>query len=118
MCKIYNTVKLLGVNSRKAVDFADAYNSLPITHNPKIKQNYLKILLETPLMGKTLIEHHKDLVNKGANIGLKSDKLNSFGVPKAIHYTDYGLTIYNTDIQISSIETMLNYVLQIYFENF
>lgn len=118
MCKILNTVKLLGVEGRKAVEFADAYNSLSITHNPKIKQNYLKVLLETPLMGKTLIEHHKDLVKKGAKIGLKSDKLNSFGVPKPIHYTDYGLTIYNIDIQISSIEAMLNYVLQIYFEKF
>jgi len=112
---IYNTLKMIGVNGNERLSFSDAYVMYHLTVNPQIKRDYRKILLETPINGKTLIEWHKQMVNDGIKSGLKV-RVDDFTPSRTIKHSDFNFKVTNKDLQMEHVSIVFNHAIQVWYK--
>jgi hypothetical protein len=113
---IYNTLKMVGVNPKDCLSFSDAYIMYHLSVNPQIKQDYRKVLLETPINGKTLIEWHKGMVNDAIKSGVKVQVLDEFTKSCIVKYSYFDFKVSNKDLQMEHVIIVFNHALQVWYK--
>ena len=85
MEKYANTLKMMGTDSHQAFLFKDAMECIHLTINPTVRQKHQETILGTIVMGKTLRQHHTDIVDKANKKRLKDIFGNTIKYKDIIH---------------------------------
>ena len=101
MGKYANTLKMMGTDSKQAFLFEDAMECIHLTINPTVRQKHQETILGTIVMGKTLRQHHTDIVKQANRKKLRD----VFG--KIIKYDDVITKDFGRNETIILIEILL-----------
>ena len=115
MDKEGNTLVMMGVPKRCALDFQDAYNCIHLTISPQVKKSYTDTMLGTIVMDKTFKEWFEFFIEKGNALGVVYDVFNANNgnmEKKLYKMKDFDLTRFEK----SNMCTLLEMVLQEFYK--
>lgn len=109
---------MMGVSSKDAFLFMDAYNLFPLTISQEVKLSMIKTILNTVIMEKTLKQWFEHFVKEGNKKGVKFC-YNTTGNPALdyLYTRPYNMDDFNFDrIERPNVNILIELILQNFYK--